>query len=147
MKLVSACLIGLPCAYHGGSNISTKVVESLKKESFTPVCPEMMGGLTTPRSRARIVGGDGTAVLAGKARVVTMKGVDVTDAYIKGAKEVLRIAKKYMVKEAIMKSLSPSCGCGHIYSDDFSKEVTGDGITVALLKKNNVKIMTELDIK
>lgn len=74
-------------------------------------------------------------------------GVDVTSAYIIGAEESLKIAKLYNVKKAILKSRSPSCGCGEIYDGSFSnKLVPGDGITTKLLKENGIEILTEEDI-
>jgi uncharacterized protein YbbK (DUF523 family) len=145
MKLVSACLLGCDCAYHGGANTCEALIEKLKGERVIPVCPEQLGGLTTPRDRARIVGGEGEDVLGGSAKVVTCKGVDVTAQYLKGGEETLKLAKLFGADEAILKAFSPSCGCGMIFSEDFSEKKQGDGTTTALLKKHGITVRTEID--
>ena len=145
MKIVSACLLGEKCAYHGSSNKDDALIEKLKGEEIIPVCPEQLGCLPTPRDRARIVGGDGNDVLDGKAKVVTHKGKDVTAEYLEGGKEALEIAKKAGAKEAILKAFSPSCGCGKIFTEDFSEKKEGDGTTTALFKRNGIKVSTEED--
>ena len=93
MKLVSACLLGVECAYHGESNKCQYLIDKLKGDQIIPICPEQLGGLTTPRNRARIVGGDGNDVLDGNAKVMTHKGDDVTPQYLRGGQESLRIAR------------------------------------------------------
>ncbi len=106
--LVSACLLGLRTRYDGNS----KEVAWLRRGAcrFIPVCPEQLGGLPTPRAPAEILGGDGLAVLEGRARVVNQLGEDVTPAFIRGAEEVLRLAKLYQVQGVWLKARSPSCG-------------------------------------
>jgi uncharacterized protein YbbK (DUF523 family) len=145
--LVSPCLLGINCAYNGKSNECDYVINMLKGEHVIPLCPEQLGGLTTPRDRARIVNGDGNDVLDGKARVMTCKGVDVTSQYLRGGKETLKIAKLFSVNKAILKAYSPSCGCGQIFTEDFLGKKPGDGTTTALLKKHGIKVTTELDYK
>lgn len=147
MKLVSACLLGVECAYNGESNKCEYLIEKLKGERVVPICPEQLGGLTTPRDRAVIVGGDGKDVLDSKAKVMTHKGDDVTLQYLKGGQEALKIAKLLGVDEAILKAYSPSCGCGLIFTEDFSDKKEGDGTTTALFKRNSIKVTTELDYK
>lgn len=137
MKLCSACLLGIKCRYDGEDCRNKKVVELLKTEPLIPVCPEQLGGLPTPREPAEVVG----------KRVITRSGKDVTEKFIRGANETLKIAKLFGVKEAILKQGSPSCGCGRIYDGTFSgKTVKGDGITTALLKKHGIKVITEEDL-
>ncbi|MEM1565725.1 MAG: DUF523 domain-containing protein [Candidatus Bathyarchaeia archaeon] len=137
MKLCSACLLGVKCRYDGQDSLNEKVVELLKTEILIPVCPEQLGGLPTPREPAEIVGN----------RVITKSGEDVTNKFLRGAMETLRIAKLFGVKEAILKQGSPSCGCGKIYDGTFSgKTIRGDGITTALLKKHGIKVITEEDL-
>lgn len=132
--LVSACLLGIDCKYSGGNNYSEKLMELIKYKKAIPICPEQLGGLTTPRPPSEIQDGEGGEVLAGKAKVVTASGKDVTDAFIKGAEESLKIAKLYGATTAILKSLSPSCGCGTIYDGSFSNtKKLGNGVTTALL--------------
>ncbi len=109
----------------------------LKTETLIPVCPEQLGGLPTPREPAEIREG----------RVITKSGKDVTENFKRGAEEVLKIAKMFGIKEAVLKQGSPSCGCGRIYDGTFSgKIVEGDGVTVALLKRHGIKVITEEDL-
>lgn len=137
MKLCSACLLGIKCRYDGKDCRNEKVVELLKTELLIPVCPEQLGGLPTPREPAEIFGG----------KVLTKSGRDVTENFIRGARETLKIVKLLGVKEAVLKQGSPSCGCGRIYNGTFSgKTVEGDGITAALLKKHGIKVITEEDL-
>lgn len=147
MKLVSACLLGIECGYHGKANKCEYLIQKLEGKQIIPICPEQLGGLTTPRDRARIVGGEGNDVLREKAKVMTYKDKDVTLQYLKGGQEALKIARLSKVKEAILKAYSPSCGCGEIFTDDFQNKKHGDGTTTALLKKEGIKITTELDYK
>ncbi|MEM0095346.1 MAG: DUF523 domain-containing protein [Candidatus Bathyarchaeia archaeon] len=137
MKLCSACLLGIKCRYDGKDCRNEKVVELLKIELLIPVCPEQLGGLPTPREPAEIFGG----------KVLTKSGRNVTENFIRGARETLKIVKLLGVKEAVLKQGSPSCGCGRIYNGTFSgKTVEGDGITAALLKKHGIKVITEEDL-
>ncbi|MGQ4832910.1 MAG: DUF523 domain-containing protein [Candidatus Asgardarchaeia archaeon] len=148
MIMVSACLLGINCKYNGGSNYNEKVIELLKKGIFlVPVCPEQLGGLPTPREPAEIINGDGKEVIIGNARVVTKTGSDVTQEFLKGAQETLKIAKLLNIKTAILKAKSPSCGKGYIYDGSFSHKLkNGDGVTVALLRKNGIKVFSEDEI-
>lgn len=142
-KLVSACLLGIKTAYDGKDRYKNeKVIELLGKEILIPVCPEQLGGLTTPRAPLNIERGTGKDVLEGKAKVINKDGEDVSKALVRGAEEVLRIAKLFGVKEWIAKSGSPSCGCGEIY-DKEKKLIEGDGVTVALLKMEGIKVISE----
>jgi len=137
IKLCSACLLGIKCRYDGKDALNKKVVELLKTGLLIPVCPEQLGGLPTPREPAEIVG----------KRVITRSGEDVTEKFMRGAEETLKIAKLLGVKEAILKQGSPSCGCGRIYNGTFSgKIVKGDGITASLLKKHGIKVITEEEL-
>jgi len=146
-KLCSACLLGINCKYDGTNNLNNKVVELSKKEVLIPVCPEQLGGEPTPRPSSGIYGGTGADVLKSNATVRTINdGKDVTKYYTHGAEEVLKIAKMFGTKEAILKARSPSCGCGQTWQLDekfVNHIVKGDGVTVALLKKNGIKIITE----
>ena len=100
-----------------------------------------MGGLPVPRSPAEIQNGNGADVLSGRARVVTLNGVDVTSEFLKGAHEALRIAKAVGAEEALLTEKSPSCGCGEIFDGSFSdKFIVGDGVTAALLKQNGIRV-------
>jgi len=137
MKLCSACLLGIRCRYDGKSKRNRKVIELTKKEILIPVCPEQLGGLPTPREPAEQKG----------KKVFTRSGKNVTKKFLKGAKEVLRVAELFGIKEAILKQKSPSCGCGKIYDGTFTgKLIKGDGVTTSLLKKNKIKVISEEDL-
>lgn len=144
MKLVSACLLGVKCRYDGESKLEPSLLKLIELgEVFLPVCPEQLGGLPTPRERSWIFGGDGDDVLSGKAKVLTEDGKDVTMNFIMGAEETLRLARLFGVNRAILRSKSPSCGCGEIYEPFSEKLKKGNGVTTALLKRNNIEILTE----
>ena len=137
MKLVSACLLGVNCKYDGSNNRNEKVISLLKDEILIPVCPEQLGGLSTPRVPSEIKGD----------RVYSIEGKDLTENFIKGAKETLRIAKLYGVKEAIFKDGSPSCGVNYIYDGTFKGvRIKGKGITTRLLEREGIKVISEKDI-
>lgn len=145
MKLVSACLLGIKCAWDGkGRYENDKLVKLLETESLIPVCPEQLGGLSTPRTPQEIQGFSGEYVLDGKCKVLNKNGEDVTEQFVRGAYEVLRIAKLYGIKEFIAKQKSPSCGCGKTYDGTFSGSlIEGDGVTIALLKRHGLIIISE----
>lgn len=135
MYIVSACLAGIDCKYSGGNNIDDSVVELVEQGKAVLACPEQLGGLPTPRLPCEIVEVDGMR------KVLSKDGEDLTEQFIKGARETLKIAQMMDIKRAILKSKSPSCGCGEIYDGSFSgKLVDGDGLTAELLKANNIKI-------
>jgi len=142
--LVSACLAGRACRFDGTGSDDDEVARLVAEGRAVLVCPEVDGGLGTPRPPAEIVGGDGADVLAGRARVVTVQGEDVTEAYIRGAERALRVAEQRGATRAILKARSPSCGSGNIYDGTFSKTLlAGDGVTAALLKMNGIDVATD----
>ena len=107
-----------------------------------------MGELSTPRPAAEIVGGDGADVLDGKARVVTVDGEDKTEAFLAGAYRALEIAQAHRATHAILKSKSPSCGCGQIYDGSFTGTLAdSDGVTAALFRRHGIEITTEEDLE
>ncbi len=108
--LVSACLMGLQTRYDAQVKPCGPCQLFVKGAVWIPICPEQLGGLSTPRAAADIVGGDGYAVLQGEARVVTREGQDVTRYFVAGAHQVLEIAKRQEVDGVLLKSKSPSCG-------------------------------------
>ncbi|MBI5492089.1 MAG: DUF523 domain-containing protein [Deltaproteobacteria bacterium] len=136
--LVSACLLGLKTRYDGADAYSQKAVDLLKKRAVVPVCPEQLGGLPTPRPRAEISSGDGVSVLEGISGVIDEFGSDATAFFLKGAHEVLKIARIVGAKEAYLKEKSPSCGTGTICRDSVC--VPGPGVTAALLKKEGLAL-------
>lgn len=147
MILVSSCLAGIPCRYDGKSQPNKEVVELVSRGLAFPVCPECLGGLPIPRYSAEIVGGSGEDVLAGRAKVMarTPDGdIDVTAAFIKGAYCALQAARTIDAKSVILKSNSPSCGCGTIYDGSFSGgRREGNGVTAALLAANGLDVSSK----
>lgn len=147
MIIVSACLCGINTRYDGKSNLNEKALKLLKEGKAVLVCPEQLGGLSTPRPPQEIVGGTGADVLDGKAKVMTIEGNDGTIEFIKGADETLKIAKQVGAEYAILKAKSPSCGFGKIYDGNFtSTKINGNGVTAELLRRNGIKIYSEEDI-
>ncbi|HSQ49454.1 MAG TPA: DUF523 domain-containing protein [Candidatus Deferrimicrobiaceae bacterium] len=141
MKLVSACLLGVNCNFEGKNWLNVELQAEFMKGTLFPVCPEVLGGLGVPRVPSEVVGGDGGDVLDGKAKVVNMLGVDVTEQFVKGAFAVLAIAKSVGASEAMLIEKSPSCGCGEIFDGTFqNKFKVGEGVASALLKRNGVKV-------
>ena len=153
MKIVSACLCGINCKWDNKSKRIAKLEKELKEGKLIPLCAEQLGGLTTPRSPSGILNGTGKDVLCGKCKVINKKGEDVTRQFIKGAEEVLRIAKKLNIKEVVLKKTSPSCGVGKTWCMKQDKSgklsnhlIDGDGVSTALLKNNKIKVISEQDI-
>ncbi|MHB1392987.1 MAG: 2-thiouracil desulfurase family protein [Clostridia bacterium] len=146
--IVSACLLGTNCKYSGGNNLTAKVLELMKGHTLIPICPEQLGGLTTPRRPCEINAGDGSEVLNGNARVMNNIGEDLTEQFVKGAQETLNLAKLYDCTSAILKANSPSCGCRVIYDGSFSgKHKEGSGVTAQLLLDNGIIVATENDFE
>lgn len=128
--LVSACLVGLCTRYDGQTKANSSCLAQIKSLYWIPICPEQLGGLPTPREAADIVGGDGIDVLAGKAKVVTKSGTNLTAEFILGAEQVLQIAQSQHIGMAFLKARSPSCAVhGKI------------GVTAALLRAEGVQLV------
>ena len=141
--LISACLLGVNCRYDGGNSRDENAISLHQSDELIPVCPEETGGLPTPRPAVEIVGGDGNDVLDGKARVLTADGVDKTEEFLKGAQFALELAQSQSATSVILKSKSPSCGCGEIYDGSFSRTlISGDGVTTALLKRHGIEVIS-----
>lgn len=144
MVIVSACLAGIDCKYNGGNNADHRIIELVSKGQAIPVCPEQLGGCPTPRLKTEIAGGSGADVLDSKCRVIREDGRDMTEEFLKGAQEVLKIAKLLNIKKAILKSKSPSCGCGNVYDGTFSgRLIDGNGVTSELLLRNGIEVISE----
>jgi uncharacterized protein YbbK (DUF523 family) len=142
--LVSACLIGQPVRYDGrGRRVEDATLARWQAEGrLVPFCPEVAGGLPTPRPAAEITpGGDGAAVLAGAARIVTREGADVTAAFIAGARLTVLRAKESGCRFALLAEGSPSCGSGFIHDGTFSgRRVTGAGVTATMLREAGIAV-------
>ncbi|MDD5625987.1 MAG: DUF523 domain-containing protein [Patescibacteria group bacterium] len=138
MKIVSACLVGIKCRWDGDSRPCPKVIDLMKRGKAIPICPEQLGGLTTPRFPAEQKGN----------KVFRKNKKDVTMEFKRGAEIGLKLAQMVNCKQAILKSKSPSCGSGEIPDGTFSgKLIKGDGVFAALLKKHKIKVLTEKEIK
>ena len=134
--LVSACLLGIACKYSGGDNACPALLQALRQSGHTliPVCPEVLGGLPTPRMPSERRG----------ACVVRKDGRDVTAEYRRGAECALETARREGVLAAVLKERSPSCGSGEIYDGTFTGALTaGDGVTAELLKANGMTVYGE----
>jgi uncharacterized protein YbbK (DUF523 family) len=132
------------CRFDGKSKTVNVVKRLVQEGKAIPVCPETLGGLKIPRPPAEILVGDGDDVLKGSARVIDRAGRDVTDQFLKGARETLKLARKLGVKKAVLKARSPSCGFGEIYNGTFQdKTKPGNGVTAVLLSQNRIKVVTE----
>lgn len=143
MYLVSSCLAGCKCRYDGKDNRNERVVELINEGKAIPICPEQLGGLTTPRIPCEIVPDE-----QGDKYVINREGVDETRAFKLGAECSIKIAKALGIKKAILKAKSPSCGYGQIYDGTFTgKLIQGNGITVEAFLKEGIKVYTELDIE
>ncbi|KAB2393498.1 MULTISPECIES: DUF523 domain-containing protein [Bacillus cereus group] len=144
MILVSSCLAGFEVRYNGSHSLDNRVQSLIKSGKAIAVCPELMGGFSTPREPAEIVGGSGEDVLKGTAKVVEKSGRDVTDLYLKGAYATLEKAKEVNATIVVLKEYSPSCGTKMIYNGEFkNKKIAGNGITTALLLKNHIRVTSE----
>jgi len=137
--LISSCLLGIECRYDGGHSRAEEIVQKAQEIQFIPICPEQLGGLSTPRAPSYIVKGDGKGVLSGNARVINSLGKDVTEAFIKGARASLKLAQLTGATKAIVKDKSPSCGLNTPYCD--TDTGYGLGVTAALLLKSGITII------
>lgn len=132
--MVSQCLLGVRCRYDGACAAKQEICDAAREYGWIPVCPEILGGLCTPRRPAERCGD----------RVVNCDGEDVTRAFRRGAEETLRLAKLYGVKYALLKERSPSCGAGMIYDGTFSgRKIAGDGVTAEVLQAAGVEVFGE----
>lgn len=146
MIIASACLCGINCKYNGKNNLNDAIAELFRQGKIIPVCPEQLGGLTTPREVKEITGGTGAEVLQGTAKVISPNNFDSTEQFIRGAYETLNIAKNANIKVAVLKAKSPSCGVKKIYDGTFSGSlVDGNGVTAELLIRNGIKVFNEND--
>ena len=130
--LVSACLLGKNCKYNGKNNYSERVAAYVAGHEVIPVCPEVLGGLTTPRDPSEIVSG----------KVINCKGVNVDRQFREGAEEALRIAEENNIDLAILQSRSPSCGTGQIYDGTFTgRLIPGQGVFAGLLQQHGYRVL------
>jgi uncharacterized protein YbbK (DUF523 family) len=137
--LVSACLLGVACNHEARANTSEAVVALRRTRRLVPVCPEVAGGLPTPRPAAEI---------QPSGRVCTAAGDDVTDAYERGAAHAVRLARAVGATGAVLKARSPSCGCHEVYDGSFTRtRVPGEGVTARALRAAGVPVWSEEDVE
>lgn len=136
--LISACLLGCNTRYDGGGKVIPELSELMEHHTLIPICPEQLGGMSTPRLPSERIDG----------RVINNAGQDVTDYFENGAREALKLAKLYNCQAAILKERSPSCGCGTIYDGSFSGTLTdGNGVTAELFLSEGIRIIGESGIR
>lgn len=144
MILVSGCLAGLKVRYNGTDCLDERIHRLIAEKKAMTICPEVMGGLSTPRDPAEIIGGNGDDVLDGKAKVISISGEDVTEAFLKGAYSALQKAQEVGATTVVLKENSPSCGSSMIYNGTFSgQKMDGVGVTTALLRRNKIAVISE----
>lgn len=134
MILISECLAGIPCRMDGKSKMIPELKALLDSGEAVAACPEVLGGLPTPRDPSERQG----------ERVVSCTGRDVTEEFRRGAEETLRIYRENGCTMAVLKSGSPSCGCGLIHNGKFDGGmISGNGICTELFLENGIKVITE----
>ena len=146
--LVSRCLLGHRVRYDGGAHGPFTLLERWQQEGrVVALCPEVAGGLPTPRAPAEIRGGQGAQVLDGLLPVLTVHGEDVTAAFVAGAEQALALVAQHGIRIALLKARSPSCGNQENYDGSFSgSKVAGEGVTAAALRRVGVQVFNEEEL-
>jgi len=135
--IISACLCGHICRYDGAKLEHLRLAALAATGLAVPVCPEMLGGLPTPRAPCELI--------RGRAR--TADGKDLTAMFMAGAAQVLEIAVAHGIRTAILRERSPSCATSHIYDGSFSgRLIPGMGLTAALLQQNGLTLFNENNV-
>ena len=139
MKIgVSACLVGKNTKYDGKNNYNPYVIEFLKDKEYITICPEVFGGLPTPRIPSEQINN----------KVINAIGEDVSKQFNDGAIISLNKLKEAGINIVILKERSPSCGYKKVYDGTFSKTlVNGNGVFASLAVENGFTIYTESDIE
>lgn len=146
MYLISACLVGQAVRYDAKSYTFPILQQLVDSGKAIIACPEMLGGLACPRAPAEIHGGTALDVLQARAHILDNTGLDVTQAFLHGAYQTLRLAQQHHVSVAILKEKSPSCGRHWIYDGQFTGQlITGMGLTATLLQQEGIKVYSEHD--
>ncbi|WP_152388229.1 2-thiouracil desulfurase family protein [Azotobacter salinestris] len=146
--LVSRCLLGERVRYDGGAHGPFAPLEEWRRQGrLVAVCPEVAGGLPTPRPPAEIPGGQGARVLDGECGVLTVEGADVGTAFLAGAHAALQLVQEHGIRLAVLKARSPSCGNRENYDGSFAgRRVPGEGVTAALLRRHGVQVFSEEEL-
>ena len=136
--LVSACLLGVRCNHRSQASPSSAVAALANEFRLLPCCPEVAGGLPTPRDAAE---------RAPDGRVRTADGTDVTDFYERGAAAAVALAQSAGATRAVLKARSPSCGSAQVYDGSFSRTlVTGEGVTAAALREAGIEVVSDEEL-
>ena len=145
--MVSTCLMGENTTYSGENHFSSDVAQLSKLFNVIKFCPEQLGDLPTPREPSEIKNGDGFDVIDVKANVVAKSGKDVTENFLRGAEETLKMALEHKPAFIVLKECSPSCGLHRIYDGSFTNTLNnGCGVTTALLIENGYIVMNEVEV-
>lgn len=146
--LVSRCLLGHPVRYDGGAHGPFALIEQWQALGLiVPLCPEVAGGLPTPRPPAEILGARGAEALAGLIPVLTIEGEDVSAAFVRGAHRAVELVRRENIRFALLKARSPSCGNAEGYDGSFSgRREAGEGVTAAALRQAGVQVFNEEQI-
>ena len=135
--MVSACLAGVNCKYNGGNNRNKKVEMLFDGNEIIPICPEVMGGLPTPRVPSEIVHGIAT----------NKDGINVDREFRTGAETALKIAEREQPDLIVLQSRSPSCGVKQRYDGTFTGTlIDGSGVTAELLIRNGFRVVDVEDL-
>lgn len=136
--LISACLVGDKCNYEGKSNYTPLISQLLEKYELVPLCPEVEGGLPTPRKPNERKGD----------RVIDIDDRDHTRQFKLGAEQVYNVCLYLGIRIAILKEYSPSCGVKQISDGSFThKHVNGMGVTAEYLSKKGIRVISSEDIE
>lgn len=144
MYFVSACLVGVNCRYDGKNSYSKKVTEFLSDKEYIALCPEELGGLSTPRVPCSFKGGTGEDILLGNAKIIDANKKDKTSEFVHGAERSLKVIREKDITHAILKERSPSCGVREVYIN--GKRVEGMGVTAALFNRESIIIISDEEI-
>ena len=138
MKIaVSACLLGHDCKYNGGNNRSQKVLDYIEGHEVIPVCPEVTGGLSTPRIPVELKDG----------RAINRNREDVTEFFYRGIELTMEKLADQNIDLAILQPRSPSCGCKQIYDGSFTKTlINGKGMFAQALSDAGIPLMDGDDV-
>lgn len=147
MYIISACLCGINCKYNGENNSNDRCLKLLREGKAVLVCPEQLGGLSTPRNPVEL-NNTASQIIEGNGKALDNQGEDVTAEFLNGAYETLKIAKELGAVRAILKEGSPSCGANFIYDGTFTgNRIKGKGITAQLLENEGITVFSDEDLE
>lgn len=138
--LISSCFLGNKVRYDGGDNllVDAALLRWKEEQRLVVICPELAGGLSTPRPPAEL------QHKGGRILVKTVTGQDVTNEFEQGANKALMLCQKHNIRFALLKESSPSCGSTTIYNGEFKQQKTpGQGVTSAILRANGIQVFSE----